>query len=101
LHGASRRSADPLATLFETGKETASILDLDALLQRVAELVKRVVDYEAFAILLLDEARQELVLRKQINFGGAREKWRLPLSEGVCGAAGRREGARRVGGVRH
>jgi len=100
LYREARRYGDFLATLFEIGKETASILDLDELLQRVAELVKRVVDYEFFAILLLDEDRQELVLRKQINFGGAREKWRLPVSEGLCGAAVRSKEPVRVGDVR-
>ena len=69
LYREARWYADLLGTLFEIGKETASILDLDLLLQRVGELVRRVIDYDFFAILLLDEERQELVLRQQINFG--------------------------------
>jgi sigma-B regulation protein RsbU (phosphoserine phosphatase) len=88
-----------LATLHEIGKETASILDLDELLRRLAEIVKRVIDYETFGILLLDEERQELVLRKAVNFGPAREKSRLPVSEGLCGAAFRSREAVLVGDV--
>jgi sigma-B regulation protein RsbU (phosphoserine phosphatase) len=87
LYRETRWYAGLLATLYEIGKETASILDLDVLLQRLAEIVKRVIDYEMFGILLLDEERQELVLRKAVNFGPGREKSRLPVSEGLCGAA--------------
>jgi sigma-B regulation protein RsbU (phosphoserine phosphatase) len=76
-----------LETLNQIGQETATILDLDELLQRVAESVKRVVDYEMFGILLLDEDRQELVLRQAVNFGPGKERSRLPVSEGLCGAA--------------
>jgi len=87
LYRETRWYAGLLATLHEIGKETSSILDLDALLQRLAEIVKRVIDYEMFGILLLDEERGELVLRKAVNFGAAQERTRLPVSEGLCGAA--------------
>ena len=35
---------------------------------------KRVIDYEMFGILLLDEERQELVLRKAVHFGAGQER---------------------------
>jgi phosphoserine phosphatase RsbU/P len=85
----TRSSADQLATLYDIGKETASILDLDELLQRLAEVVKRVIDYEMFGILLLDEETDELVLRKAVSFGSSREKTRIKVGEGLCGAAAR------------
>ncbi len=88
LHRETRVYAGLLATLHDIAKETASILDLDQLLHRLADVVKRVVDYERFAILLLDEERGELVLRKSVSFG-APEKRRLKLTEGLCGAAAR------------
>ncbi|HEX9185981.1 MAG TPA: SpoIIE family protein phosphatase, partial [Vicinamibacteria bacterium] len=100
LYRETRWYAGLLATLYDIGKETASILDLDALLQRLAEIVKRVVDYEMFGILLLDEERQELVLRKAVNFGPGKEKSRLPVSEGLCGAAVRSREPVLVGDVR-
>ncbi len=87
LYRETRWYAGLLATLYEIGKETASILDLDALLHRVAEIVKRVIDYEMFAILLIDEEHQELVVRKAVNFGPSKERRRLLVSEGLCGAA--------------
>lgn len=99
LYRETRWYAGLLATLYEIGRETASILDLDELLQRVAELVKRVIDYEMFGILLLDEDRQELVLRQAVNFGPGKERSRLPVSEGLCGAAVRSKEPVRVGDV--
>lgn len=100
LYRETRWYAGLLATLYEIGKETASILDLDALLHRVAEIVKRVIDYEMFAILLVDEERGDLVLRKMVNFGPAKERHRLPLSEGLCGASVRSKEPILVGDVR-
>jgi sigma-B regulation protein RsbU (phosphoserine phosphatase) len=59
-----------------------------------------VIDYEMFGILLLDEHRQELVLRQAVNFGPGKEKSRLPVSEGLCGAAVRSKEPVLVGDVR-
>ena len=49
---------DPL--LLEVADVVNTTLDLDTTLRRVAELVRKVIDYEIFAILLLNEQRQEL-----------------------------------------
>ena len=88
LYREARWYAGLLATLYEIGKETSSILDLDELLQRVAEVVKRVIDYEMFGILLLDEEKGELVLRKAVSYGASKEKkTRIRLGEGLTGAA--------------
>jgi sigma-B regulation protein RsbU (phosphoserine phosphatase) len=100
LHRETRRYAGLLATLYEIGKETASILDLDELLHRVAEIVKRVIDYEIFGILLLDERRRELVVRKSVRFGHVREKTRISVDQGLCGAAVRSKQPVLVGDVR-
>ncbi|MFI4944706.1 MAG: GAF domain-containing protein, partial [Burkholderiales bacterium] len=100
LYREARWYADLLATLHEIGKETSSILDLDLLLQRLAEIVRRVVDFETFGILLLDEERQELVLRKAVNFGAGLERTRLKVTEGLCGAAVRSREPVLVGDVR-
>jgi sigma-B regulation protein RsbU (phosphoserine phosphatase) len=99
LYKETRWYAGLLATLYEIGKETASILDLDALLARVAEVVKRVIDYDRFGILLLDEEAQELVLRRSVRFGTFGEKPRVKVSEGLCGAAVRSKEPVLVGDV--
>jgi phosphoserine phosphatase RsbU/P len=100
LYRETQRYAGLLASLYEIGKETSSILDLDELLQRLAGIVKRVIDYEMFGILLLDEGGQELVLRKAVNLGPGRERSRMPVSEGLCGAAVRSKEPVLVGDVR-
>ncbi len=87
LHRETRWYAGLLAILYDIGKETASILDLDLLLHRVAELVKRVIDYEMFGILLVDEATGDLVLREAVRYGGAPERYRIKAGEGLSGAA--------------
>jgi sigma-B regulation protein RsbU (phosphoserine phosphatase) len=99
-HRETRWYAGLLATLYEIGKETASILDLDELLHRSAEIVKRVIDYEMFAILLLDEQRQELVLRKSVRFGPYREKTRIKVGQGLTGTAALTKEPILVGDVR-
>jgi sigma-B regulation protein RsbU (phosphoserine phosphatase) len=96
----TRWYAGLLATLYEIGKETASILDLDELLQRVAEVVKRVIDYEMFGILLIDEATDELVVRKSVAYAVAPERPRIKVGQGLTGAAVLARKAIMVGDVR-
>ena len=63
-------------------------LDLDTTLRRVAELVRRVIDYEIFAILLLNERTQELRMRFQIGYPREiAERTRVKVGEGVTGKA--------------
>src|SRR5262249_46617653 len=101
LYRETRWYAGLLATLYDIGKETSSILDLDQLLQRLAEVVKRVIDYEMFGIFLLDEARGELVLRKAVSFGLATErKTRVKVGAGLTGTAALTKQPVRVGDVR-
>jgi phosphoserine phosphatase RsbU/P len=87
LHRETRWYAGLLAILYDIAQETASILDLDLLLHRVAELVKRVIDYEMFGILLVDPATQDLVLREAVSYGATRERYRIKAGTGLSGAA--------------
>jgi sigma-B regulation protein RsbU (phosphoserine phosphatase) len=99
LYREARFYAHLLGTLYEIGKETGSILDLDELLTRVAEVVKRVIDYEMFGILLVDERRGELVLRKAVSYGAPTEVTRIRLGEGLSGTAAASKQAILVGDV--
>jgi sigma-B regulation protein RsbU (phosphoserine phosphatase) len=77
-----------LTLLLEASEKLNSTLDLDELLARVAELVKRAVDYEVFAILLLTEKTQELSVH--FNIGHPLEtvrNLRIKVAEGVVGRA--------------
>jgi phosphoserine phosphatase RsbU/P len=69
-------------------------LDLDTTLRRVAELVRKVIDYEIFGILLLNEKTQELYFRFQVGYAREiAERMRIKVGEGVTGMAAQRREA--------
>src|SRR5581483_5807037 len=77
---------DPL--LLEVADVVNTTLDLDTTLRRVAELVRKVIDYEIFGILLLNEKSQELYFRFSVGHQReVAERMRIKLGEGVTGAA--------------
>lgn len=81
-----RVSIDPL--LLEVADVMSTSLDLDATLRRVAEVVRQVIDYEIFAILLLHEKTQDLRFRFQVGYPPEiAERARIKLGEGVTGQA--------------
>src|ERR1700682_1436113 len=83
-----RERVELLDFLLEVSRITAETLDLDKLLGNVASIVKDVVPYDLFAILLWNEKSQGLSIRYSI---GHREEvvriLLIPLNEGVTGAA--------------
>ena len=87
LFESERHYVDTLETLAEIGKEMSSILDLDALLTRIASLTKRLIDYRTFGILLLDESTGELELKMAVRYGKGAESKHLRLGEGLVGWA--------------
>ena len=94
-------SAEVLATLVEIGEEINSSLDLDEVLRRTAALVKRLIDYEIFSVLLLDESMQRLYHRFTIGYGDEGGKdWVIPIGQGITGTAAATGRAVRVPDVR-
>ena len=97
LFEAERRTSDTFETLAEIGRELASILDLDELLTRLGQLVKRVIDYRTFGVLLLDD-EQRLCVKASVAFGEACEQRTFALDRrprrlrrtALRGGAGRR-----------
>lgn len=83
-----RERVELLDFLLEVSRITAETLDLDQLLENVASIVKEVVPYDLFAILLWNERSQGLTIRYSI---GHREevvrRMMIPLHEGITGAA--------------
>jgi phosphoserine phosphatase RsbU/P len=74
--------------LLEVADVMATSLDLDTTLRRVAEVVRKVIDYEIFAILLLNEKTQELRFRFQVGYPPEfAERARIKVGEGVTGQA--------------
>ncbi len=74
--------------LLEVADAVNTTLDLNTLLQRVAEMLKRVIDYEIFAILLLNEKTQDLRVRFQVGHPPeVAERIRIKVGQGVTGRA--------------
>src|SRR5438309_2452245 len=77
---------DPL--LLEVADVVNTTLDLDTTLRRVAELVRKVIDYEIFGILLLNEKTQELYFRFSVGHSHeVADRLRIKVGEGVTGVA--------------
>ena len=77
-----------LSLLMEVSEQITSTLDLEVLMVRIAELVKRVIDYKVFAILLLNERTQELRIRSSVGHPEERvRKLRIKVGEGIVGRA--------------
>jgi sigma-B regulation protein RsbU (phosphoserine phosphatase) len=85
LFKSERHYVDTLETLAEIGREMSSILDLDALLTRIASLTKKLIDYRTFGILLLDEATNELEMKLAVRYGKGAESKHVRLGEGLVG----------------
>jgi len=83
-----RTQAETLLVLNEVSREISSILDVEALLRRAAELVKRVIDYQILSIMLYDEEQQVFRHRLDVKHGQrVQGKLRAAASEGIVGAA--------------
>lgn len=82
------RQASTLALLNEISRELTSILNLDQLLKRVGDLLLKLIDYQMFSILLLDETKQKLVHRFSVRFKESIQlKHDIPLGTGLVGTA--------------
>jgi phosphoserine phosphatase RsbU/P len=82
-----RADAEAFETLAEIGREMAAMLDLDALLTRLAQLVKRLVSYRTFGILFLNEERGELEMKLALQYGESATVPPVKLGEGLVGYA--------------
>jgi phosphoserine phosphatase RsbU/P len=88
LYARISRQAQALEVLNEIAVELASILDLNPLLERVGQLLRRLIDYQMFTIMLLDEKGEVLITRYAWRFGYAHAPMRrIPISSGLVGAA--------------
>ena len=82
------RQAQMLEVLNEIAAELASILDLVPLLERIGQLLRRLIDYQMFTIMLLDDKGETLITRYAWRFGYAHAPLRrVPITSGLAGAA--------------
>jgi phosphoserine phosphatase RsbU/P len=88
LYARVSRQAQTLTVLNEISIELTSILDLDPLMERVGQLLRRLIDYQMFTIMLLDPKGETLVTRYAWRFGYAHAPLRrIPITSGLVGAS--------------
>src|SRR6476620_5778067 len=87
LFRSERHYIDTLETLAEIGREMSSILKLDVLLTRIAGLMKRLIDYRTFGILLLNEQTQTLEMKFSVSYGEEGVDKNIKVGEGLVGWA--------------
>ena len=88
LYQKERIQGETLLLLNEVGRETSSILDVEELLRRAAEQIKRVINYQILSLMLFDEKQKVFRHRIDVKHGQhVQGKMRVAASEGIVGAA--------------
>src|SRR4029077_17113651 len=63
----SRSDAEAFETLAEIGRGVGAGLELDEFFNRIAQLMRRVIDYRTFGIWLLDQSGSELEIQLAVQ----------------------------------
>jgi sigma-B regulation protein RsbU (phosphoserine phosphatase) len=80
--------AETLAVLSEISYEINSSLNLDQVLASAAQQVKRLMQFEIFAVLLREENTNDMYVRFAIGHRPeVIEHWRIPMGDGIIGAS--------------
>ncbi len=95
------RQAQTLEVLNEISRELTSILDVDALLERVGQLLRRIIDFQMFSVWLVNEDDHVLENRFAVRFG---ERFypteKIPVDRGLVGASVKERHLINIGDVR-
>src|ERR1700674_1646238 len=101
LVGAVPDQDEGLALLYEVTRELTAILDREELLRRIAQHVKRIVNYHLFTVMLWNETRQILESVFAMHYDDAiPARLRLRLNQGITGTAAGERRPVRIGDVR-
>jgi sigma-B regulation protein RsbU (phosphoserine phosphatase) len=73
-----------LLTLFDLGRQLASVIEFDELLERIPDLIRRLIQFDAFALYLFDERRDTLSVAYAVNYPSL-QNFRLMPHEGTIG----------------
>jgi sigma-B regulation protein RsbU (phosphoserine phosphatase) len=93
--------AQTLSLLYEMSHELTAILDRQELLRRIAERVKKLVDYQVFSVMLWNDQEQVLESVFAMRYQDAiPSRVRMPLHQGITGAAAAERRTIRVVDVR-
>jgi len=81
---AGTHERDILLTLFDLGRQVASVIDLDELLQKIPELIGRLIPFDAFAVYLVDDKRGELRIAYAVGYPDTTH-YRPKVTDGIVG----------------
>src|ERR1700675_62597 len=88
LLNAFPEQAKTLTLLYDVSRELTSILDREESLRRIAERVKRIVNYHVFSVMLWNESTQLLEGAFGMRYEDSIPAFlRLPLHRGLTGAS--------------
>lgn len=84
-----RQRTREMRTLIEIGHEITSILELNHLLNHIAPLLNRVIEYEFLLVGLIDESRGEFVWHVELGYGARKRdrETRTPIGRGIVARA--------------
>lgn len=87
LYNRAERQNRTLKTLANISREFSSILDLNALLPKIINTMRDLIDYDAFSILLVDADAKALRHLFSIRYDQRVNIDNIPLGKGITGAA--------------
>src|SRR5215469_18749135 len=88
LYTAQPEQAQSIAVLYEISHELTSILDREELLRKIAERIKKLVNYQTFTVMLWNEEIQALESVFAVRFETIiPSRLQIPLTQGLTGAA--------------
>jgi sigma-B regulation protein RsbU (phosphoserine phosphatase) len=73
-----------LLTLFDLGRQVASVIDIDELLPQIPSLLGRLIDFDAFAVYLFDEKKDELTIGYAVGYPDV-SGFKIASSQGIVG----------------
>ena len=77
-----------LTTLFALSREVTSVVSLEELLRKIPELISRLIQFQAFAVYLLDPKHGEVTIAYSVGYPDETARTlRLKVGEGLVGAA--------------
>jgi sigma-B regulation protein RsbU (phosphoserine phosphatase) len=75
-----------VVTLFELGREVTSVLDLDELFPKLPALIARITKFNAFAVYLLNDTREELSIAYSVGYPeDVAKTLRVKMGHGLVG----------------
>ncbi|MBL8213126.1 MAG: GAF domain-containing protein [Bryobacterales bacterium] len=87
LYRRVQRQMRMLRTLKKISVELSSILAVDELLKKIADRLRRLINYDAISVLLVDEEKKLLRHRFSIRYDKRVEIDNIPMHSGLTGAA--------------